>query len=108
MFPRAEPDEVSITAPPRPKIAESDLGQLAGLRRWCVPEQSEFHTPTFLPVFSEMITTWPWYGGWSPMYPPVVTYRRLPWTFSAAAIFSRAGRVVTRWGHGPAVTSWPL
>ena len=47
----------SITAPERPKMAESDCGQLGGESSWCVPEHSEFQIPSTAPVASEMTTT---------------------------------------------------
>src|SRR5579862_858090 len=66
----------STTAPLRPQMAESlapqDGGSISPFRF----EHSEFQTCRSLPLAPSMIATWPWYGGASPMYPPVVAITR--------------------------------
>ncbi len=51
-----------------------------------------------------MTATWPWYGGASPMYPPVVAMTWPRAKFSADAIFSREGRRVIVTLHA----AWPF
>ena len=58
----------SITAPARPQIAESLAGHDFGgsISPWRF-EHSEFHTAVIRPLARLIVTTWPWYGGMSPM-----------------------------------------
>src|ERR1700692_3780496 len=64
----------STTAPARPQIAESLVGhEDGGAIRKGRSEHSEFQTWLRRPVWRLISTTCPWYGGASPMYPPVVT-----------------------------------
>src|ERR1700704_4584045 len=92
----------STTAPARPQIAESLVAQLAGSSSPVRLEQSEFHTCRSAPA-GLMIATWPWYGGASPIYPPVVAITCPFAKLSAAAIFSREGRFVIDTPHA----LWP-
>src|SRR5439155_24858154 len=89
----------STTAPERAQIAESlDRHELGLISRWR-SLQSEFQTWTIAPVVARNVTTWPWYGGASPMYPPVVAITSPRDTVSAGAIFSRRGRSVIAVDH---------
>src|SRR6266508_5371060 len=89
----------STTAPERPQIADIVVEQLAGAIRPRRSEQSEFHTCSTLPPAGSTIATWPWYGGASPMYPPVVAIRRPFAKLSADASFSRSGSCVIDTRH---------
>ncbi len=57
----------STAAPFRDQMAESldehELGRISV----CRFAQSEFHTCAIRPVRSDIVTTWPWYGGASPI-----------------------------------------
>ena len=57
----------STTTAFRPQIAESLALQVRGTISACRLEQSEFQTCRIRPVPVAIVTTWPWYGGASPM-----------------------------------------
>src|SRR5262249_8701198 len=61
------PVDGSTTAPERAQIAESLDPHDDGWITACRSEQSEFHTATMRPFARFSVTTWPWYGGASPM-----------------------------------------
>src|SRR5436309_11104334 len=69
---RRSPVDGSTTAPERPQMAESLALHVLGTRSPARLEHSEFHTCRSRPPAPSMTATWPWYGGASPMYPPVV------------------------------------
>src|SRR5581483_1910178 len=76
---RRSPVDGSTTAPERPQIAESLASHVLGTSRPLRFEHSEFHTCSSVPFAPSMTATWPWYGGTSPMYPPVVA---ITWPFA--------------------------
>ena len=57
----------SMTAPPRERIAESLAEQLLGTIRPRLFEHSVLNTVRTRPLARSISTTWPWYGGMSPM-----------------------------------------
>src|SRR5581483_11692097 len=94
----------STAAPLRDQIAESlewhELGRMIVWRS----AHSEFHTCAMRPLAAPIVTTCPWYGGASPMYPPVVAITSPLDTFSDDVIFSRVGSRVMR----TVQTTWPF
>ena len=55
------------TAPPRAQIAESLAPQVLGVMIEWRFEHSVLKTPSMCPLARPISTTWPWYGGASPM-----------------------------------------
>ncbi len=50
----------STTGAERPQIAESEPSHVDGCMITWRSEQSEFQTPTILPLAGSSVTTWPW------------------------------------------------
>src|SRR5205085_11372541 len=84
----------STAAPERDQIAEPLSAHDDGLISACLSLQSAFQTRTSRPVEASIAATWPWYGGVSPKYPPVVAITSPRERLSAVPSFSREGSSV--------------
>src|ERR1700683_4872469 len=87
----------STTAPPRDQMPEPEYGHDVGAGKPRSPLHSELKT-FVAPSRKRTLTTWPLYGGASPLYPDVVAYTYPFATLSAAAAFSVCGIRVMRTG----------
>src|SRR5438552_4312685 len=85
------PFEGSTAAPLRDQIAESLASHELGVMIAWRSLQSEFQTCRMRPVRSDIVTTCPWYGGASPMYPPVAMITSPRLTLIDGVIFSCVG-----------------